>query len=187
VKSRAIFLDRDGVLNDVVLRAGRPHPPALAEGMVVLPGARESLARFKEAGYRTIVVTNQPDVATGVQSRDVVEEIHRRLALELSIDAFKVCFHVDAHECPCRKPKPGMLVEAALEWDLDLAGSWLIGDRWRDIGAGQAVQCRTVWIDRGYAERAPERPDFVVRSIREAARIVLDEDNARGSAQVLSP
>lgn len=170
---RAVFLDRDGVLNDVVLREGKPHPPQTLEQMTILPGVREAISALHAAGLLLIVVTNQPDVRTGLQRRDVVEAMHTWLGGELSIDEFRTCFHVDADACACRKPAPGMLREASLTWDIDLSRSYLVGDRWRDVGAGRAAGCRTFWIDRGYRERPAEDPDFIVNSLAEASRIIL--------------
>ena len=127
-----------------------------------------------------IVVTNQPDVRTGVQTRTAVDEIHRELQEQLSIDAIETCFHVDADDCPCRKPKPGMLLRAAARFDLDLGRSFLVGDRWRDIGAGQAVGCKSYWIDRGYREPAPEPPHQVVSGLPEAGSMILASLNTEG-------
>jgi D-glycero-D-manno-heptose 1,7-bisphosphate phosphatase len=168
-------LDRDGVINQAIVRDGRPYPPSCLDELRILPGVRETLAAFRAAGLRIIVVTNQPDVARGIQKRDVVEEMNRQLRRELCYDAVKVCFHTDEDGCACRKPKPGMLVEAAREWDLDLRASFLVGDRWRDIAAGRAVGCRTFWIDRGYRERPAESPDWTVKSLPEAGHLILSE------------
>jgi D-glycero-D-manno-heptose 1,7-bisphosphate phosphatase len=170
---RAVFLDRDGVINRAVVRDGRPHPPAGVEELEVLPGVPEALARLKAAGFRLIVVTNQPDLARGTQRRDVVEELHRRLAARLPLDGFRVCEHDDRDRCECRKPRPGLIVGAARDEGLDLSASYVVGDRWRDVEAGRRAGCTTVFIDRGYDERRPEAPDAVVRSLQEAAEWIL--------------
>ena len=172
---RGVLLDRDGVINDVVLREGKPYPPPSVGSLAILPGVAATLRRLRDAGLRVIVVTNQPDVGTGRQRREVVDAMHRRLLGELAIDAIKTCFHTDDDACACRKPRPGMLLAAAREWELDLGASYMVGDRWRDVGAGRAAGCRTFWIDRGYRERAPDSPDHVVRSLEEAGRIILQE------------
>ena len=153
---RAVFLDRDGVLNEVVVRDGLPHPPASLEDLRLAPDAAESLARLKAAGFLLIVVTNQPDVARGTQSRTIAEAMNRAIAAALPLDDFFTCWHDDADACACRKPKPGLLVEAAARHAIDLKGSFFIGDRWRDIDAGAAAGCRTVLIERHYRDRAPE-------------------------------
>ena len=172
---RGIFLDRDGVINDVIVRDGMPYPPPSLEALRVLPGVPETLAAFHRAGLRVIVVTNQPDVGSGKQDRQVVDQVHDWLTKQFPIDQILVCFHVDADACSCRKPQPGMLLAAADEWNLDLERCYLVGDRWRDIEAGQAVGCRTFWIDRGYRELAPNDPSHVVSSLAEAGRIILSE------------
>jgi D-glycero-D-manno-heptose 1,7-bisphosphate phosphatase len=174
---RAVFLDRDGVLNRVVLRQGRPYPPATLEEFELLPGVVEAVHALRQAGFRLIVVTNQPDVRTGVQRREVVQAMHERLRHTLPLDAIKVCFHVDEDGCSCRKPRPGMLLEAAAEWGLDLERSFMVGDRWRDIEAGRNARCRTILIQGHYQERAADRPDAVADSLWEASARILSRDD----------
>jgi D-glycero-D-manno-heptose 1,7-bisphosphate phosphatase len=170
---RAVFLDRDGVINRALVRDGKPYPPISANGVEVLPGVLAALHRLKTAGYFLVVVTNQPDVARGTQSRDTVEAIHARLASELPIDEFRTCYHDDHDDCGCRKPKPGLILESAQAHDVDLGASVMVGDRWRDVEAGRRAGCATVFLDYGYAEQRPERPDMVAGSLAEAAEWIL--------------
>jgi D-glycero-D-manno-heptose 1,7-bisphosphate phosphatase len=171
---RAVFLDRDGVLNRSLLRCGLPHPPDTVEELEILAGVPEALERLRAAGYLLIVVTNQPDLARGTQSLGNVEAIHACLSERLALDEIRVCPHDDADGCRCRKPLPGLLTGAAVQHGIDLAASWMVGDRWRDIDAGHAAGCRTILIDYGYPERAPSRmPDYVCRSLVEAADWIL--------------
>jgi D-glycero-D-manno-heptose 1,7-bisphosphate phosphatase len=170
---RAVFLDRDGVINRALVRDGKPYPPASVEGVEVLPGVLEALRRLKAAGYLLIVVTNQPDVARGTQSRETVEAIHTRLASELPIDEFQICYHDDEDGCACRKPKPALILEAARAHDLELSASVMVGDRWRDVEAGRRAGCATVFLDYGYAEQRPENPDRVAGSLAEATEWIL--------------
>lgn len=159
--NKAVFLDRDGVLNEAVIRDGKPFAPATLAELRLVPNAAEAIASLKNAGYLLIVVTNQPDVARGTQSREVVEAMDAAVGAALPIDEFRVCFHDDRDQCACRKPKPGLVLDAAAVHGIDLGQSFLIGDRWRDIDCGYAAGVRTVWIDRGYQERGPEHPaDF---------------------------
>jgi len=173
---RAAFLDRDGVLNAAVVREGKPYPPASAAEVVILPGVAEALCRLKAAGYLIIVVSNQPDVARGTTTREAVEAINARLAAELPIDEFRTCYHDAADNCPCRKPKPGMLLAAAREHDLDLFACFMAGDRWRDVEAGRNAGCATVFIDYGYNENQPESYDIRAHSLAEAVDVFLRGD-----------
>jgi D-glycero-D-manno-heptose 1,7-bisphosphate phosphatase len=172
---RAVFLDRDGVINRAVIRGGKPYPPASAADLEILPGTAEAMARLRDAGFRLVVVTNQPDLARGRQTRDVVDAIHARLASALPIDEFRVCDHDDGHQCECRKPKPGLLQAAARDAGVSLPDSYMVGDRWRDVAAGRSAGCTTVFIDRGYDEQRPDRPDAVVQSLPEAAEWILSD------------
>jgi D-glycero-D-manno-heptose 1,7-bisphosphate phosphatase len=175
---RAVFLDRDGVLNRAVVRDGAPYPPDGLDELEILPDVPAALAALKECGFLLLVVTNQPDVARGRQPRAAVESIHAALRQALPIDDFFVCYHDDRDACDCRKPKPGLLAQAAAKYGLDLRACYLIGDRWRDIDAGHAAGCRTVWIDRGYAERAPSAaPAVTVQSCLEGARWIVSRCN----------
>lgn len=170
---RAVFLDRDGVLNAAVVRNGKPYPPATAAELQIPDGTAEALARLKEQEYLLLVVTNQPDVARGSQKREVVEEINRRLRDALPLDDIFTCFHDDDDACDCRKPKPGLMTRAAAQYGIDLSRSFLVGDRWRDIDAGAGAGCKTVWIDGGYAERSPSVHDVRVSSLPEAVDWIL--------------
>lgn len=171
---RAVFLDRDGVITRVVVRDGRTLPPGSADEVEFLPGVGDTITALREAGFRIIVVTNQPDVATGLQRRETVEAIHQRIRETLPIDDIKACYHVDADGCGCRKPKPGMLLAAAREWSLELTQSFLVGDRWRDIEAGKAVGCTTILIPSGYDRRpSASPPDAIAGSLVEAGGMIL--------------
>lgn len=170
---RAVFLDRDGVINRSIIRGRRPHPPNSLAELEVLPGVPEALCALKSAGFRLVVVTNQPDVARGTTPLAVVDSIHDRLASVLPLDAVFTCLHDDADRCDCRKPLPGLITRAVRELDIDCAASYLVGDRWRDIEAGKRAGCKTFFIDHAYDESPPESYDFRVGSLPEAAEIIL--------------
>jgi len=181
---RAVFLDRDGVLNRPVVREGKPYPPACPEELEIFPEAPVALMALRREGFSLYVVTNQPDVARGTQKRSLVEAMHTALHKALPLDGFYVCYHDDADECECRKPKSGLLLAAAEEHGICLPSSYMIGDRWRDVEAGQRAGCRTVLIECGYAERGPSVPaDATVRSLPEAVAWILHESK-KGSSRV---
>jgi D-glycero-D-manno-heptose 1,7-bisphosphate phosphatase len=173
---RALFLDRDGVVNRSLVKDGKPFAPTLLAEFEFLPGVQDALLLTKSLGFTNIVVTNQPDLSTGKIDLEQFRLIRERCFAELSIDDIKVCPHVQADHCNCRKPQPGMLMDAAKEHGIDIAHSYMIGDRWRDIECGQAAGCKTnFFIDYGYSEKQPEPPFTLVRNLGEAVQIILEE------------
>ncbi len=170
---RAVFLDRDGVLNRAIVRDGKPYPPAHVSELEILPGVEEALAALRAAGFLLIVVTNQPDVARGATTREAVEEINAALGAALPIDEFRTCFHDSGFGCECRKPKPGALLAAAALHNIDLSESYIVGDRWRDTEAGQRAGCKTILVDYRYQEKQPEYVDHRVKSLLEATQFMV--------------
>jgi D-glycero-D-manno-heptose 1,7-bisphosphate phosphatase len=176
---RTVFLDRDGVLNRAVVVDGKPHPPATLADLQIVPDAGAALAALADAGWLLVGVTNQPDVARGTQRRETVEAINDAILAVLPLKHIFVCYHDAPDDCECRKPRPGLLMQAAAAYDSDLAASVMIGDRWKDVEAGQRAGCATVLIDCGYAEPAPAHPpDHTVRSLSEAAEWILRRSDA---------
>jgi D-glycero-D-manno-heptose 1,7-bisphosphate phosphatase len=170
---RAVFLDRDGVINRAMVRNGKPYPPANLAEMEILPGVGDAMAALRAAGWMLVVVTNQPDVARGTTPRADVEAINHFLQQQLPIDEFRTCYHDGGDGCRCRKPLPGALLDSARVNDIDLATSFMVGDRWRDTAAGVSAGCKTIFIDYGYDEKQPEKVDFRVKSLADAANIIL--------------
>jgi D-glycero-D-manno-heptose 1,7-bisphosphate phosphatase len=171
--ARAVFLDRDGVLNRAIVRAGKPYPPATIDELEILPGVPEACRALRSAGFKLVVVTNQPDIARGSQRRENVDRIHDVLKESLGLDDVRLCPHDDVDRCQCRKPEPGMLLSAAGELGIALAESVMVGDRWRDIESGKRAGCRTVFIDRGYDEPRPQSPDLTVAELAGAVPWIL--------------
>jgi D-sedoheptulose 7-phosphate isomerase len=149
----AVFLDRDGVLNEVVLRDGQAVSPRSFAEFRLVEGLAEAGRRLDGAGYRLFVVTNQPDLARGKMAREELERMHRALRDALpQLEAIWVCDHDDHHRCDCRKPLPGGILRLAEAHRLDLGRSWLIGDSWKDIDAARAAGVKSVLIRRPYNE-----------------------------------
>lgn len=169
----ASFLDRDGTLNAPVVIDGHPYPPTSADGLELLPGVAAACAKLSAAGFRLICVTNQPDIARGTQDPGFVATLNGRLKELLDLDEVVMCPHDDSDRCACRKPKPGMILDSARRWDVDLSRSVTVGDRWRDVEAGRSAGTHTVFIDRGYDERAPATPDLTVGQLEEAVEWMI--------------
>lgn len=174
----AVFLDRDGVIVIPQFRDRRSFPPRRVADFRLYPEAEPSLRLLKQAGFALAVITNQPDVGHGLIARSELDAMHEIMMRELPLDAVKACCHRQGDYCDCRKPKPGMIIEAADELRIDLSKSFMVGDRRSDIEAGRAAGCITVFIDRDYAEPAPDSPNHVVRSIAEAAEIIIEATRA---------
>lgn len=175
--ARAVFLDRDGVIVETLVRDKRAYAPARLDEFRVTPGADRQVGRLREAGLLPIVFTNQPDVGRGVITQATLATMHERLRAAVPVEDILVCLHARDGECECRKPKAGMLREAAARWDVDLGRSFVIGDRWRDIEAGRAAGCYTVLIERAYS--ACRRADAAVPDLATAVDVVLARAGGR--------
>ncbi len=178
---RAVFLDRDGVINRAIIRNGLPYPPAGTDELEILSDVSQSLQRLISHGFDLIVVTNQPDVARGRQTRETVEALHEVLMKELPLKRILTCYHDDADACACRKPAPGLLVDIARERDIDLARSYMVGDRWRDVEAGLRAGCATIWIDAAYAEKKPVGHHFRATSLADAVDWICSREALTGN------
>ena len=171
---RAVFLDRDGVVNAPIIKDRKPYPPRSLEEFVILPGVPEACAKLCEAGFELIVATNQPDVGRGEMPLATVEDIHRRMCELLPISRVEVCYDPGGEQSSeFRKPRPGMLLRSAQELGIDLSRSYMIGDRWRDIDCGHAAGCTTIFIDYGYSELLNQQPHYRADSLLAAADMIL--------------
>jgi len=168
---RAVFFDRDGVVNEPIVKDGKPFSPRQLHELHIMHDAEICLRRLREAGFLNIVVTNQPEISRGMLDKDVLDAMHERLQSTLPIDGVLVCPHDDKDNCPCRKPKPGMLLAAAHQWGLHLAASFMVGDRWKDIAAGREAGCCTVLID--YPYNSDVQSDHRAKSLTEATEFIL--------------
>ena len=166
---RAIFLDRDGVINQAEIVDGVPRSPRKFDEFKILSGVKEAIAGFKKKGFKIIVVTNQPEVSRGLLEKEELDKMHAHLKTKLDVDDIFICLHDDHHNCNCRKPKPGMLMEAAKRWNIDLSESYMVGDRWKDIEAGKDAGCKTVLISNPASGNC--QPDFRIESITEIISI----------------
>ena len=174
---RAVFLDRDGVVNSAFIVSEVPTPPRSLVDVEILPGVKESIKSLYQNNFEIVIVTNQPDVARGLVTRESVLEINEFLKHNLGVVHFYTCFHDDSDECDCRKPKPGSIIKAAEDLSIDLSLSFMVGDRWRDIAAGQSAGCECFYIDYKYREKSPPLPFTRVSSLIEATRMILEKSN----------
>ena len=177
--NKAVFLDRDGVLNEIIFREGKPTSPREIGEFRLLPGVNEALRALKDRGFLVFVITNQPEIARGTLTVERLREMHHLLSQTLSIDKIYVCMHNDGDGCECRKPKPGLLLRGAEEWEIDLGASYMVGDRWKDIEAGATAGCTTILVKSPCSgEPSPGEPvqsDYVVENLLEAAKIIVSK------------
>jgi D-glycero-D-manno-heptose 1,7-bisphosphate phosphatase len=174
--NRAVFLDRDGVINKTVVVDGKPYPPSSVKELEIFEGVDQSIDRLIKKGFEIVVVTNQPDLARGKTDLKAVEDIHNQIRQKTKIKNFFICPHDELDQCICRKPKTGLLIQAKIALDLDLQNSFMIGDRWKDIQAGQRAGCKCFFINFSYSEKLPNPPYIEVKSLTEATKFII-EDN----------
>ena len=167
----AVFFDRDGVINKVILRDDKPFSPRKLEEFIFNDGIQDIVSRLKANGYRAIVISNQPDLARGHITQETLDLMTERVKQEIPFDDVFICPHDDGDQCACRKPKPGMILEAAKKWKIDLRASYVIGDTWKDMEAGKTAGCTTVLLDAVYNQGVPS--DFRFKSLAEAAAVIL--------------
>ena len=170
---RAVFLDRDGVINAATVKDGRTYAPSSLAQFRILSGVPQAVRSLRAAGFMVIVATNQPDMAKNKRQKLVIEKMHQHLQDVLPVDEIRVCAHVDEDHCICRKPKPGLLKEAATSWEIDLHQSFMVGDTWRDIGAGKAAGCTTILIANPFAGQLTASPDHIASTLLEASDFII--------------
>jgi D-glycero-D-manno-heptose 1,7-bisphosphate phosphatase len=146
-----VFLDRDGVLNEVRGDGTTALSPRTLDDVRIVPVAPDAVAHLRAAGYRLVVVSNQPDIAKGAMTRATAVAVMRRVVDALGLDGAYVCPHQGSDGCWCRKPRPGMIEAAIDHLDLDRRGSWLVGDRWVDVAAGASAGLATVLVETRYS------------------------------------
>jgi transaldolase len=169
----AVFLDRDGVLVEATEVDGVPTPMPHGGTLRLRPGVEKACRQLRAAGLPLVCVTNQPDIARGTVTTESVRAVNAELQARLSLDAILVCPHDDTDDCNCRKPRPGLLLSAANTLGIDPKLSVMVGDRWRDVEAGRRAGCATIFIDNGYHERRPDRPDVTARGLDEVVPEIL--------------
>ncbi len=177
LSKKAVFLDRDGVLNYSIIRANKPFPPQTLEEFKIYEDAFEALKKLKKWGFNLIVATNQPDIARNHQTPDVVETMHQKLIDKLPLDSIKMCTDETSSDY---KPLPGMLLKSAKEFGLNLKESYMIGDRWRDIGAGVNAGCyKTILLDRNYNEKMIFNPDYICNTLTQATDYIIKQEGLK--------
>ena len=169
---KAIFLDRDGVINKIFIKNNLPFSPATFNQLEILPNVKESILRLKKLNFVCLVVTNQPDVFRGKIEKKTVIKMNNYLKYEIRLDDIFVCYHDDHDSCKCRKPNPGLLLDACKKWDINLKKSYMIGDRWKDIEAGKCAGCKTIFIDCNYKEAKPRHSDFTTDSLLNSVHLI---------------
>jgi D-glycero-D-manno-heptose 1,7-bisphosphate phosphatase len=172
---KAVFLDRDGIINRAIVQNGKPYPPASLDELDIIPGTLMALQQLASSGFLLLGVTNQPDVARGIQTREVVEAINSHIMNILPLKEILVCYHDKEDHCACRKPKPGLILQGAEKYDIDLGRSWMVGDRWKDISAGKVAGLKTVFVNYNYSEAYDGPPaDFTIQDMAMLTEIILD-------------
>ncbi len=168
---RAFFFDRDGIINEVVMRGEKVGNPRILSELVIRDGIASLLEASHSHGFLNIVITNQPDISRGDMALNNLEEMHSHILTTLPLHDIRYCPHGSDNECECRKPKAGMLLTASEEFDIDLSSSLLIGDSWKDIGAGKAAGCLTIYLKTSYNSDIQDA-DHIVTSLNDVIPIL---------------
>ncbi len=165
--TKAIFWDRDGVINEVTIVNNKALSPRKFIDFKLTQEISEHFQRTRELEFKNIIVTNQPDIARGLMAVEILDEMHALLEKELLVDEINLCPHDDLDQCSCRKPEPGLIIKSAEKNGIDLTKSYLLGDTRRDMLAGKAAGCKTILLQREYNNDAVELADYVITNIRE--------------------
>jgi len=182
VTRRAIFFDRDGVLAIPTIRDGKTFAALSLEEFRLYPEAASAVRSAKDAGFLCIVVTNQPDVASGKTTLEAVEAMHMLMRRALLIDDVEVNYEPSGSDARRRKPNPGMLLDAAEKWEIALTNSFMIGDRAVDMLAARRAGCTAIFIDRRYATDAqPESFDYRTTDVPDAVQWCIEQEGINGS------
>ena len=169
--NKAIFLDRDGVINEVIFRgSNKPIAPWSLKDVILIPGIKNPIDKLCNMGFLLFVVSSQPDISKGHLKLHTVKKMNEIILDKFPIKEVSICPHEDRHNCLCRKPKPGMLIDLSKKWAVDLNSSFLIGDNWKDIYAGKAAGCKTILLDRQY--NSSVEADFHINDLSEAVSII---------------
>ena len=169
---KAIFLDRDGIINHSLIENGKPIAPRSISDFSLMEGVEHLIEKLRGLGYLIFVVTNQPDVAKGKLKKSEIKKMHKFMCEKIKIEEVMVCYCEEGIDCPCYKPSPHMIIELAKTWNIDLGNSFMIGDRWRDVGAGFSAGCTTIFVDYAYDEALIFTPNHIVKSLAEACSII---------------
>ncbi len=175
----AVFIERDGVLNEVRVERQHQVSPMTMEDFKIKREAIPLLKKLKDSGLLLIATTNQPGISRGYQSRRELDRMHDLLRATFALDDLLVCPHDETDGCPCRRPKPGLLVEAGFKWRLNLDACFVISDKWQDAGAARAAGCTSLLLQSPWNGTA--RRDLVLPDLAAAVDRVLRLSNARPS------
>jgi D-glycero-D-manno-heptose 1,7-bisphosphate phosphatase len=175
---QAVFLDRDGILNKSIIKQGKPYPPENLEEVVIHDEVKQGIRLLKNEGLLLIMITNQPDIARNKTTEKNVNSINNFVKHILNLDDIFMCVHDDNDNCNCRKPKPGMIIDAQKKWNIELNGSFLVGERWKDISAGKKMNLITFFLDLGYKEKKVDA-DFEYKTFTQIVNQIIKLKNEK--------
>jgi D-glycero-D-manno-heptose 1,7-bisphosphate phosphatase len=169
---RAIFIERDGILNELSTETKKPIPPRTLEEFRVKSEAGPALYELKAAGFILIATTNQPGLSCGYQSRRELDRIHDVLRRRLPLDDLMVCPHDESDYCPCRTPRPGLLIEAAFKWQVNLEYSFVVSNKWQDAEAARFVGCTSLLVNSPWVGKV--HPDYLISGLKDVVGKILE-------------
>ena len=171
--SKAIFLDRDGVINRPLIKNGKGYAPRLLKDFKIYSSVKKDIKKLKKNGYKIFVITNQPDVNNKLIKKKTLKAMHKILKKKLCVDKILYCPHDKKENCKCRKPKTELIKNAIKGKKIYLKKSYMIGDRASDIEAGYRAGCKTIFINKNYLELKPKKQDKTVKTLNAAVNYIL--------------
>ncbi len=175
--NKAVFLDRDGVINKPIIIDGKCYAPRLLKDFKIFPKVKSDIKKLKNRGFKVFVITNQPDIGNKLLKKKTLNEMHSLLKTKVPIDKIYFCPHTKNDRCKCRKPKPGMIIKASNNLKIRLKESYVIGDRKTDIDAGLKAGCKTIFVNNNYYEKRPTKQEKTVKSLHAAVKYILKINN----------
>ena len=175
--NKAVFLDRDGVINKPIVIEGKSYAPQSLKDFKIFPKVKVAVKKLRNNGFKVFVISNQPDIGNKLIKKKTLNQMHKLLKSKVPVNKIYFCPHTRNDKCKCRKPNPGMIIKASKDSGILLKESYVIGDRKTDIDAGLKAGCKTIFVNHNYVEKKPTKQEKTVKSLHAAVKYILKSQN----------